>query len=97
MTIVISKEIEEKLRTKHQVTNKEVYECLANCKGNLLIDNREQHRTNPPTNWIIAETNRRRELKVCFMIIDGDIHIKTAFEPNELERKIYAKHGKKTA
>ncbi|PDP89785.1 ADP-ribosyl-(dinitrogen reductase) hydrolase [Enterobacter cloacae] len=85
--MVISKEIEEKLRTKHQVTNKEVYECLANCKGNLLIDNREQHRTNPPTNWIIAETNRRRELKVCFMIIDGDIHIKSAFEPNEKEQK----------
>jgi len=97
MTIVISKEIEDKLTNKHNVTIKEVHESLANFKGNLLIDNREQHRTNPPTNWFIAETNQRRELKVCFMIIDGDIHIKTAFEPNELERKIYAKHGKKTA
>ncbi|HGM5493476.1 hypothetical protein ACUNEV_26590 [Serratia sp. IR-2025] len=96
MTIVISEEIEDKLRIKHQVTEKEVQEALANCTGNLLIDNREQHRTNPPTNWIIAETNQRRELKICFIIIDGDIHIKSAFEPNEQERTIYAKHGKKT-
>lgn len=93
MTIVISKEIEEKLRTKHQVTSKEVQECLANCTGKLLTDNREQHRTNPPTNWIIAETNQRRELKVCFIIIEGAIHIKSAFEPNEKERRIYALRG----
>ncbi|HAN4745194.1 hypothetical protein R1D35_25640 [Escherichia coli] len=96
MTIIISKEIEEKLIKKHNVTKKEVYESLANLNGNLLIDNREQHKTTPPTYWFIAETNRRRELKVCFMIIDGNIHIKTSFEPNELERKIYAIHGKKT-
>ncbi|WP_206737671.1 hypothetical protein, partial [Klebsiella pneumoniae] len=95
-TIVISKEIEEKLTTKHKVTKKEVHESLANLNGNMLIDNREQHKTNPPTNWFIAETNQRRELKVCFMTIDGDIHIKTAFETNEIERKIYATHGKKT-
>ncbi|MGQ5766664.1 hypothetical protein ACUNI9_27665 [Serratia sp. IR-2025] len=96
MTIEISKEIEDKLRLKHQVTKKEVQEALLNCNGNLLTDNREQHRTTPPTQWLIAETNQRRELKICFIIIDGNIHIKSAFEPNELERKIYAKHGKKT-
>lgn len=96
MTIVITKEIEEKLRNKHQVSKKEVYESLANCNGKLLTDNRDQHKTNPPTNWMIAETNQRRKLKVCFIIIDGDIHIKTAFEPNELEQKIYDRNGKET-
>ena len=97
MTIVISKEIEDKLRKKHQVTPKEVSECLANCDGNLLIDNREQHRTDPPTNWIISETNKGRKLKVCFIILEDEIHIKSAFEPNQKELEIYALHGTKTA
>lgn len=39
MTIVISEEIEDKLRIKHQVTEKEVQEALANCTGNLLTEN----------------------------------------------------------
>jgi len=96
MNIVINKGIEEKLREKHQVSLKEVEECLQNITGNLLTDNRDKHKTNPPTLWFIAETNQRRELKVCFMKIGSEIHIKTAFEPNEEEKRIYQIHGKTT-
>lgn len=94
MNISIDKEIEDKLRDKHQVELKEVAECFQNMEGELLIDNREQHKTNPPTNWFIAETNHKRLLKVCFMQIGDKVHIKSAFEPNDDELRIYNKYGK---
>lgn len=97
MSILITKEIEDKLREKHQVTPKEIAECLQNMNGGLLIDGRDKHKTNPPTNWFIAETNHKRVLKVCFMLIAGDFHIKSAFEPNDDEVRIYNKYGKMTA
>jgi len=90
MAIEISEEIEEKLREKHNVSPKEVDECIQNVTGILLKDNRDKHKTNPPTWWIVSETNQRRLLKVCFIIIDNVFHIKTAYEPNEEEKRIYA-------
>ncbi|CAM8113187.1 hypothetical protein [Leclercia adecarboxylata] len=93
MATIISTEVEDKLRDKHQVTPKEVDECLLNMTGRLLKDDRAQHKTNPTTWWFIAETNHKRLLKVCFMLIDGDIHIKSAFEPNLEELRIYKKYG----
>lgn len=94
MRIEISKEIEDKLRKKHTVTPKEVEECIQNLTGKLLKDNRDDHKTNPPTWWFIAENNQGRVLKVCFIIIDGDCHIKTAYAPNAEEQRIYSKYGK---
>ncbi|MBA0186274.1 ADP-ribosyl-(dinitrogen reductase) hydrolase [Pectobacterium versatile] len=94
--MVISEEVEDKLRNRHQVSSKEVEECLQNITGSLLFDRRDEHKTTPPTRWFIAETNQRRELKVCIMMIGTDIHIKSAFEPNEEEKRIYKKYSKTT-
>ena len=46
---------------------------------------REEHRTNPPTHWFLAETCYGRLLKVVFVPDTNgkDIYIKTAYEPNE--------------
>jgi len=59
-----------------------------------LIDDREDNRTDPETLWFIAETNKGRLLKVCFMFMDGNVHIKTTYEPNEVEIEVYETHGK---
>lgn len=83
MGFKFSRTVIDKLRTKHDVTQKEVIECFANGEGIYFIDSREEHKTDPPTKWFMAPTNRGRMLKVFFMLADGDIVIKTAFEPDK--------------
>ena len=87
----ISPGVEKKLRDKHQVEPKEVLQCFENCDGQYLIDTREDHKTDPQTMWFVAETNKRRLLKVCFMQIDGVVTIKTAYDANSDEIRIYKK------
>lgn len=93
--IVISEEIKAKLASKHDVGEPEVHQCFANRTGLLLIDTREEHRTDPPTHWFIAPTNRGRLLKVCF-VPNGDYYLRTCFPPNKAELALYRKHGQPT-
>ncbi len=93
-SIVISTRIRKKLDSKHRVTEKEIRECLENRIGDFLVDNRENHQTDPATLWFIAETDRRRLLKVVFVFKDGNFHIKTAYAPNANEIAIYDERGK---
>lgn len=93
--IVISEAVAEKLATKHKVSKKEILQCFANRQGGFLEDSREEHRTNPPTQWFVAETNGGRLLKVIFVVEDGkndpEVHIKSAYEPSAEVVRIYEK------
>lgn len=89
----ISSAVRTKLQTKHNVSEREIEQCFDNRSGNFLFDDREDNRTDPATHWFIAETNRGRELKICFMHIDGNVHIKTAYPPNAVEIQIYKDHA----
>jgi hypothetical protein len=92
MNIYLSKGIITKLKHKHRVTPSEVEECFLNRQKGLLEDTREQHYTNPPTRWFISETDRGRLLKIIFIEhSDGTYAIKSAYEPNQTEIKIYEK------
>lgn len=92
MGVKISPSIVKKLADKHGVQPEEIDECFSNVTdGGFLIDDRADHQSDPPTHWFIAETNKGRELEVCFMHIDKDIHIKTAFEPNAAQKRVYIK------
>ena len=93
MAIIISNKIREKLKEKHSVREEEVEECFANLVGDFLRDQREDHRSDPPTLWFIAETYMGRKLKVAFIPVDGDFHVRTAYEPNDEEARIYRKYG----
>lgn len=92
--IIISTRIDEKLDGKHAVAADEVDQCFDNRCGVNLIDDREENRTDPPTLWFIAETNRGRPLKIVFVYRDGNIYLKSAYEPNEDEIRIYESEGK---
>lgn len=92
--ILITQSIKDKLKDKHGVCEAEIHQCFQNKVGIYLIDDREDNRTDPCTLWFIAETNRSRLLKVVFMFIDGNIHIKSAFEPNNGDIKTYEQDGK---
>ncbi len=92
--IIISEECLRKLQEKHNVTRQEVEQCFMNLRGWFLEDSRLQHRRTPPTQWFIAETNKRRALKIVFQQIDeNNFQLISAYEPNEIELAIYAKHG----
>lgn len=96
LSFVFSDKILEKLHNKHDgVTQTEVLECFDNSDGRLLEDTREEHKTVPPTQWFISETNRGKKLKVCFVYDEktNKVHIKTAFKPNDIEIYIFEKYA----
>jgi uncharacterized DUF497 family protein len=78
--IIVSAAVLAKLRDKHNVDLREVEQAFENKCGLFLVDDREDHQTDPPTLWFVAPTNRDRLLKVIFMFVDGNIHLKSAYE-----------------
>ena len=91
LRLVITDGVMEKLTEKHKVSRTEVVQCFANKIGRLLEDTREENRTDPPTRWFIAETDAGRELKVVYVRENDVVFLKSAFEPNEEEKRIYNK------
>jgi hypothetical protein len=90
----ISPKVLEKLANKKPpVTKEEIKQCFANRTGNYLLDEREEHASNPPTRWFIAETDFGRELKIAFILVGHVLIIRTAYEPNADEMRIYQKYG----
>jgi hypothetical protein len=94
MRLYISPAVQRKLSAKHKVTASEVVECFANRLGPALLDTREDHQTDPPTKWFIAETDMGRKLKIVYIRSDKGIAIKTAYPPNPVELDIYARIAK---
>lgn len=94
-SFIISPDVRTKIQNKTPpVTEKEIRECYANRCGEYLIDNREDNRTDPETLWFVADTNHGRCLKVALMFIDGNVHIKSSYDANHEEIRIYEKFGK---
>lgn len=93
MALRCSSAVKQKLAEKHGVSLEEVQQCFANREGGLLEDTREDHKTDPPTQWFIAETDYGRRLKVVFILKHGDILLKTAYSPNQKEEAIYTKYA----
>ncbi|TDS82600.1 hypothetical protein EDF71_107236 [Comamonas sp. JUb58] len=91
--LIISAAVLKKLAEKHGVTRREVEQCFENLSGNLLMDTREDHKTDPPTLWFLARSNQDRLLKVAYIQKGAKVYLKSCFEPNDAEIAIYAKHG----
>ena len=91
--LIVSQKVTDKLKSQHQVVISEVEQCFSNRVGNLLMDNRELRRTNPPTLWFLAKTNRGRLLKIVYIQKGCEIHLKSAYDPNAAEIAIYSRHG----
>jgi hypothetical protein len=92
--LVVSAKIEEKLTKKNPpVSVREVEQCFENRSGGVLTDTRERHKTNPPTLWFIAKTNSNRDLKIVYINDKGNIYLKSAFDPDAEEQRIYLKFG----
>ncbi|KAB8059516.1 BrnT family toxin [Janthinobacterium lividum] len=92
--IVITPRIDQKLDAKHDVTPEEVDQCFDNKCGVNLIDEREDHKSDPPSLWFIAETNKGRLLKIIYVYRDGKYFLKSAFEPGAGDIDTYENEGK---
>ncbi len=90
--LVISEKTLEKLRDKHKVERREVEQCFENIDGPLLIDTREEHKSDPATLWFISKTNKDRLLKVAYIQRGSKIYLRTCYDPNQEEVKIYLSH-----
>jgi hypothetical protein len=97
MPLLISVRVREKLQTQsHAVTEDEILECFANRDGASCLDDREEHRTNPPTRWFVAQTDRGRRLKICYVFdpVTNIIEIKTAYVATDEVNRIYLKYAR---
>lgn len=95
MALVISPKIRAKLAAKTPpVADAEIEQCFANRKSIYLFDRRERHKTVPPTRWFVAETDYGRKLKIAFVPENGDIFIRTAYDANDEEIRIYNKYSR---
>lgn len=90
----ISDDTLKKLANKHGVNRREVEQCFENKCGLYLIDDREKNRTDPSTLWFVAPTNKGRLLKIVFIPKDGNVHLRTAYDANEVETEIYDRQGR---
>lgn len=81
MRLILSQKIRDKLEDKHGVTEQEIQECFWNRDRTSLIDTREDHFSDPPTEWFIAETNYGRKLVIVYIPRAENIYIRSAFEP----------------
>ena len=89
----VSDAVLKKLKDAHGVSRTEVEHCFKNRTGKLLGDNRALTKTNPPTLWFLACTNKGRELKIVYIQKGSVVELKTAYEPNEVELGIYRRYG----
>jgi len=94
MALIISPKIRQKLAKKHGVSKEEVIQCFANWDTSLyapMIDDREEHATDPPTRWFVAETDMGRMLKVLFVWYeeDGRIYLKSAYEASKAVQAMF--------
>lgn len=93
MILHVSDAVEQKLR-KRGINQIHLLECFGNQTRSALIDGREEHQTDPLTLWFIAETDSGRRLKVVFIQLTAlDVLIKSAYEPDANETRIYQKYS----
>ncbi|MEX0963362.1 MAG: ADP-ribosyl-(dinitrogen reductase) hydrolase [Pseudohongiellaceae bacterium] len=91
MNFIFSQDIRKKLALKHEVSTEEVEQCFWNRSGGLVEDDREDHKTNPPTYWFVSETDKKRRLKVIFVQDGEKVFIKSAYDATIKIIKIYEK------
>ncbi len=87
--LVVSPRIKSKLSTKHQVTVDQIEQCFLNREGVYLVDERDEHQSDAQTLWFVAETDTGRPLKIVFVSEHGNIYVRTAFQPNNKQAKLY--------
>lgn len=93
MAIYISEKVRIKIEQKHSLTITEVHEAISGRLAGILEDTREEHLSDPPTQWFIGSTDFGKQIKIAFIYKDDTMIIRTAYEANPQELAIYSKHA----
>ena len=88
MGLFISAKVQQKIATRN-ITRDEIEQCFLNHHERYLIDEREDHRSDPPALWFVGATDSGRRLKVVFIDSDSEISLRTAYAPSRQEEKVY--------
>ena len=93
--VIASPNIIDKILLVHKVDILEVEEAFNNWVGRPLIDDRKQHRTNPPTIWFCAETTDGRILKIVGipLVETKEFVLKSAYEASDWEINFYEENN----
>ncbi len=59
----MSDAVRKKLKDKHGISEEQVQCCFLNRERGYLFDDREEHKTDPPTRWFIAEDDAGKLIK----------------------------------
>ena len=89
MALKISEKILEKVFVQHRVSEREIKQCFRNRLGDNLEDSREEHKTDPPTEWFLGKTSAGEVLKIIFVNRDGDLYLKSAYAPTKECIEVY--------
>lgn len=93
--LIVSRKVKEKIENRHELLIREICEAFANKEGAFLRDAREDPDKMPFSQWFVAQTDKGKLIKVAFILDDENrkVIIKTAYEPNEEEVRIYKKYS----
>ena len=91
MRLVATDAVKSKLWDERDLSFEEVLEAWESCSGPWFIDDRARNRSNPPTVWALPCTDLGRLLKLVVIPHreKGISVLRTAFEPDEDEVKLY--------
>jgi hypothetical protein len=89
--LVISARIREKIGdlSHGAVVEREVRECFMNRCGRVCEDNREGNKTDPPTQWFVAQTHVGRLLKVVYVEDAEHIYLKSAYPATKVIQEMF--------
>lgn len=91
MKLVATDAVKEKIWTEHEVYFQEAEEAFENSEGPWFEDDRAKNQTRPKTIWTLAFTDLGRLIKIVVIKrpTDAVAVLRTAYEPDEDEVKIY--------
>lgn len=89
--LIISPKIRAKIGdpSHGSVTEREVQECFLNRCGRVAEDDREQHRTDPPTRWFVSETHLGKLLKIVYVEDDENVYLKSAYPASKTIQDLF--------
>ncbi|HEY4083441.1 MAG TPA: ADP-ribosyl-(dinitrogen reductase) hydrolase [Burkholderiaceae bacterium] len=93
--LIISPKIKTKIGdpSHGSISEREVMECFLNRCGRVVKDDREEHRTDPPTVWFVSETHLGKKVKVVYVEDDENIYLKSAYVATKAIQDIFEIHG----
>jgi hypothetical protein len=94
MKIRISEDVLKKI-TDRNISRLEIEQCFLNVEDGYCEDDRAIHKTNPPTKWFVAPTDKDRILKIMFVPEKDGVDLKSAYEATDNVCRIYKKFAGK--